>query len=91
MAVKLNEAGVFTWSEWAATLGAEIRAEPDRGYYGSWLAALERLVEAKGLMRYIRASGTDRGLGRSRARHAAWPADRPQPIVASQGNCSMSQ
>lgn len=50
MAVKLNDAGVFTWSEWAATLGAEIRAEPDRGYYGSWLAALERLVEAKGLI-----------------------------------------
>lgn len=50
MAVKLNEAGVFTWSEWAETLGAEIRAEPDRGYYDSWLAALERLVEAKGLI-----------------------------------------
>jgi len=50
MAVKLNDAGVFTWSEWAETLGAEIRAEPDRGYYDSWLAALERLVEAKGLI-----------------------------------------
>ena len=50
MAVRLHEAGVFTWPEWAETLGAEIRAAPDRGYYDSWLAALERLVEAKGLV-----------------------------------------
>ena len=26
MAVKLNEAGVFTWGEWAETLGAELKA-----------------------------------------------------------------
>ena len=91
MAVKLNDAGVFTWSEWAETLGAEIRAEPDRGYYGSWLAALERLVEAKGLIGTSERLERIDGLGRSRARHAAWPADRTQPIVASQGNCSMSQ
>ena len=50
MAVKLNEAGIFSWSEWAETLGAELHGEPDRPYYESWLAALERLVEAKGLM-----------------------------------------
>ena len=50
MAVKLNEAGIFGWSEWAETLGAELHAEPQRPYYESWLAALERLVEVKGLM-----------------------------------------
>ena len=50
MAVKLHEAGVFTWSEWAETLGAAIKAVPERPYYESWLAALERLVEAKGVM-----------------------------------------
>jgi nitrile hydratase accessory protein len=50
MAVKLNEAGVFQWSEWAETLGAELKAHPERPYYESWLAALESLVEAKGLM-----------------------------------------
>ena len=50
MAVKLNEAGVFGWGEWAETLGAEIRAHPHRPYYESWLAALERIVEAKGVM-----------------------------------------
>jgi len=50
MAVKLYDAGVFTWHEWAETLGAELKAEPQRAYYESWLAALERLVEAKGVM-----------------------------------------
>ncbi|MFO1121725.1 MAG: nitrile hydratase accessory protein [Hyphomicrobiales bacterium] len=50
MAVKLNEAGAFTWNEWAATLGAEIADAPDRPYYEAWLAALERLAEAKGLV-----------------------------------------
>jgi nitrile hydratase accessory protein len=56
LAVKLSEEGHFTWSEWAATLGAELKAaaergEPDDGsrYYHHWLAALERLVARKGL------------------------------------------
>jgi nitrile hydratase accessory protein len=50
MAVKLNERGLFTWSEWATALGAAIAANPDEPYYENWLAALESLVEAKGLM-----------------------------------------
>lgn len=50
MAVKLNEAGVFGWAEWAETLGAELRVTPERPYYECWLAALEKLVEAKGMM-----------------------------------------
>jgi nitrile hydratase accessory protein len=56
MAVRLSEQGHFTWSEWAAALAAELKAaadagEPDDGsrYYEHWLAALERLVTAKGL------------------------------------------
>ena len=50
MAVKLNEAGHFTWSEWAETLGAQIAAHPREAYYESWLSALEGLVERIGLM-----------------------------------------
>ena len=50
MAVKLNEAGVFTWNEWAETLGQEIAQHRDQSYYECWLAALEALVERKGLM-----------------------------------------
>jgi nitrile hydratase accessory protein len=47
MAVKLHERGLFTWPEWAAALGAEIKAAPERPYYESWLATLERMAEAK--------------------------------------------
>ena len=56
LAVKLSEQGHFTWKDWAAALAAELksaaaRGEPDDGshYYEHWLAALERLVAAKGL------------------------------------------
>ena len=47
--VRLHEAGAFTWSEWADTLAAEIKSG-DRPYYESWLAALEKIVEMKGLI-----------------------------------------
>jgi nitrile hydratase accessory protein len=56
LAVKLSEAGHFTWKEWAAALANELksaatRGEPDDGsnYYAYWVTALERLVIAKGL------------------------------------------
>jgi nitrile hydratase accessory protein len=56
LAVSLNARGLFTWGEWSATLGDEIKkaqaaGDPDTGatYYLHWLATLERLVAAKGL------------------------------------------
>ena len=56
LARSLQERGVFSSKEWAATLGEEIKkaqaeGDPDTGetYYHHWLAALERLVAAKGL------------------------------------------
>jgi nitrile hydratase accessory protein len=56
IAVALNERGLFTWTEWAATLAEEIAraqaaGDPDLGttYYRHWLAALERLVAQKGV------------------------------------------
>jgi len=56
MALALHERGIFTWPEWAATLGDEIKraqaaGDPDTGetYYLHWLAALERLVAEKGV------------------------------------------
>jgi nitrile hydratase accessory protein len=56
LALSLNERGLFTWREWAATLGEEIKkaqaaGDPDTGetYYRHWLATLERIVAAKGL------------------------------------------
>lgn len=80
MAVKLNEAGVFGWGEWAEALGAELKAHPQRPYYESWLAALEKLVEAKGVMseaeRLARVEAWDR---------AAKATPHGQPIELSRG------
>lgn len=54
MAVRLHEAGSFTWPEWAETLGAEIAAagpdDPAENYYMHWLSALEKLVIRKQLL-----------------------------------------
>jgi nitrile hydratase accessory protein len=56
LALQLHDRGLFTWTEWAATLGDEIKkaqaaGDPDTGetYYHHWLATLERIVAAKGL------------------------------------------
>jgi nitrile hydratase accessory protein len=56
MALVLHERGLFTWNEWAATLGEEIKraqaaGDPDTGetYYRHWLNTLERLVASKGV------------------------------------------
>jgi nitrile hydratase accessory protein len=56
LALSLNERGVFSWNEWAAVLGQQIKkaqaaGDPDTGetYYRHWLNALERIVAAKGL------------------------------------------
>ena len=56
MALALHERGLFTWTEWAATLAVEIKraqaaGDPDTGetYYRHWLATLERLIAEKGV------------------------------------------
>ena len=56
LTLALHRRGVFTWEEWATTLGQEIKAaqargDPDTGttYYRHWLAAIERLVREKGI------------------------------------------
>jgi nitrile hydratase accessory protein len=56
IALTLHERGLFTWGEWATTLGEEIKraqaaGDPDTGetYYRHWLATLERIVATKGV------------------------------------------
>jgi len=56
MAVRLQEQGHFTWTEWCAAMNEQILAaqacgDPDLGntYYDHWLAALEKLAVEKGL------------------------------------------
>lgn len=68
MALTLHQSGLFSWSEWVQALAAEIASAQAAGdadlgdaYYRHWLAALEKLVIAKGassveeMMRYQRA------------------------------------
>jgi nitrile hydratase accessory protein len=53
MVLLLHEAGIFSWSEWAATVSRKIAAtnsaDGEAGDYGRWLAALESLVIEKGV------------------------------------------
>ncbi len=56
LALSLHERGLFTWNEWAAMLGDEIKkaqaaGDPDTGetYYPHWLNTLERIVAEKGV------------------------------------------
>lgn len=54
MTVSAHDAGLFTWAEWTATLGAEIKsagsdpADTGEDYYRHWLAAFEKLLAEKG-------------------------------------------
>ncbi len=57
MALKLHEAGYFTWAEWTESLGKAIKADQTRGdpdlgdtYYEHWLACLEAIIAEKGLL-----------------------------------------
>lgn len=54
LAVALNEAGVYAWSDFSQGLARQIASEEGSGgassYYERWLATLERLVVANGLI-----------------------------------------
>jgi nitrile hydratase accessory protein len=43
--VALHQRGLFSWPEWAETLGAEIKSGDP--YYDCWLRALETMLRAK--------------------------------------------
>lgn len=79
MALTLHERGLFSWSEWAETLGAEIaggrHGDGEHGYYLAWLATLETIVEKKQI-------ATNREMqDRHRAwKHAASSTPHGQPI-----------
>lgn len=87
LAVKLQELGYFTWSEWCAQMNRQIlvaqaAGDPDLGdtYYEHWLAALEALVVSKGL------SSTDELATRKDAwqrAHEATPHGEPVLLEAA--------
>ena len=83
LALSLNERGLFTWKEWAATLGDEIKkaqaaGDPDTGetYYHHWLATLERIVAEKGVTDAHATRAHAPRLGARLRAHAARHADR---------------
>jgi nitrile hydratase accessory protein len=83
MALTLHARGLFSWSEWAAALAAEIKraqaaGDPDSGetYYRHWLATLEKLVAAKGV-----ASAESLHRYRDAWDHAADRTPHGSPIV----------
>jgi len=56
MTLKAHDAGLFSWNEWAETLGTELHKDDDLplgttapGYYDHWLSAFERLLTQKGI------------------------------------------
>jgi nitrile hydratase accessory protein len=94
LAVRLAEAGCFTWPEWTTMLSQEIKAAqaqgaPDLGdtYYQHWLNALERLCIAKGLV----------GRGMLHRRQEEWrrayhntPHGQPVALASAYGTQSSS-
>jgi nitrile hydratase accessory protein len=55
LVVALHERDLFSWSEWAEVLSAEVKApgavRDGSDYYEHWLRALEKLLSAKGVAR----------------------------------------
>lgn len=81
MTVKAHEQGLFSWTEWTETLGAELAKDGDGsgetlGYYDHWLNAFEVLLAAKG----VASAGQLRGL-RDAWDQAAKSTPHGQPIV----------
>ena len=82
MTLKLHQAGLFTWSEWAARLAEEIQraqaaGDPDLGdtYYHHWLHALEDVLATKGV-----GSPAETARWHSAWQHAASRTPHGKPI-----------
>jgi nitrile hydratase accessory protein len=93
LAVRLAEAGHFSWAEWTAFLSQEIRMaqeranpdararEPGLNYYYHWLGALERLCALKGL-----ATSADVERRQEQWRAAYRHTPHGQPVELSAGS-----
>ncbi|MBO6892330.1 MAG: nitrile hydratase accessory protein [Roseibium sp.] len=86
MTLQAHEAGVFTWSEWAESLGAElagddIHDQQPQGYYDPWLNAFEKLLTRK------KVTGADQLAELKQAwDEAAHATPHGQPIELKRGN-----
>ena len=91
MTLALHERGLFSWSEWARALAAQIATAQAAGdadlgdtYYRHWLAALEGLVAAKGLSSITELAHHHRGWLRAAERtpHGVPIELRPEDLGA---------
>lgn len=82
MTCLLHEKGVFSWSDWADTLGAVIREMPDdTEYYHCWLTALERITVKQGLT--TQTSLAERKIAWDKAARAT-PHGQPIELIADE-------
>jgi nitrile hydratase accessory protein len=88
LAVRLQEQGLFTWDEWARTLGevitqAQQAGDPDLGdtYYEHWTAALERILGRTGTLAPV---DIDRRTDRWRRAYLATPHGHPVELSAAE-------
>ena len=49
LTVAMNEAGHFTWSDWAKMFGPRVQDQPAHVYWEVWSEALVALLEARGI------------------------------------------
>ncbi len=91
MTLALHERGLFSWNEWARALAAEIAAAQAAGdadlgdtYYRHWLAALERLITAKGVSSAAELArlSVAAGCAPQSARRTAFPSSSAPRISA---------
>jgi nitrile hydratase accessory protein len=92
MTLALHQRGLFSWSEWARSLAAQITAaqaagDPDAGdtYYRHWLAALEKLIAVKGA-----SSEAELARYRDAWDHAARRTPHGRPIDLETGDFTAS-
>ena len=83
----LHARGLFSWSQWAAMLGAEIKqalaggnADDGTDYYTHWINALERMLIDKGLATSQQIHGLEQAWEQAAART---PHGQPIELLAS--------
>ena len=90
LTMRLHAQGVFTWTEWASALAAEIRRAQSEGdadlgdtYYRHWLAALEQLLATKQIV--PRAALSERAAAVAHAAGHDHDDDHDHPHHPAQG------
>lgn len=77
---ELHAAGHFSWREWTEALGRELATgSAESSYFGCWLAALEKIVAAK---RLVRDEDLTERVGAWRDAHESTPHGHPVTLGA---------